>query len=273
MGLKLNENRTKTVPKEIRQPLVNLLLSVADEKFFLGHRNSDWTGLGPFLEEDIAFCNIAQDEIAHAQELYKLAAAFTAPKKDPVVEANRLAYARLEAERLNATFVEVEDQFDWAVAVARQFFYDHYDRLRLPRLGLSSYKPLAELAGKMLLEINFHVEHFDGWIRKLAQGTAESKDRLQHAVDMLWPDALGLFEPLADLQQLTDAGIYPGDDESMQQAWLKSVTDVLTGAGLTVPPGTTYAGPGGRTGRHTSALTDLLADLAEVYQCEPNASW
>ena len=71
-------NSSESVPNQLHEPFVSLLLSVADEKFFLGHRNSDWTGLGPFLEEDIAFSNIAQDEIAHAQELYKLAAAFTA---------------------------------------------------------------------------------------------------------------------------------------------------------------------------------------------------
>ena len=96
---------SKLVPHQLHEPFVSLLLSVADEKFFLGHRNSDWTGLGPFLEEDIAFSNIAQDEIAHAQELYKLAAVFTAPKDDLLTEANRLAYARPAEERLSARLV------------------------------------------------------------------------------------------------------------------------------------------------------------------------
>ena len=116
-------NSSTSVPNELHGPLVNLLLSVADEKFFLGHRNSDWTGLGPFLEEDIAFSNIAQDEIAHAQELYKLAAAFTAPSDDTLTEANRLAYARPAAERFGARLVELVDDYNWAVAIAQVLYH------------------------------------------------------------------------------------------------------------------------------------------------------
>ncbi len=266
-------NSSMSVRKELHGPFVSLLLSVADEKFFLGHRNSDWTGLGPFLEEDIAFSNIAQDEIAHAQELYKLAAAFTAPSDDTITEANRLAYARPADERLGARLVELLDDYNWAVAIARQFFYDHYDLVRLPCLQKSSYQPLAELAGKMILEIQFHVAHFDGWISKLAAGTDESKTKLQSAIDQLWPEVLGLFEPLADQQPLTGAGLYPCDDAALQQSWMESVAAVFDDANLTLPAATTFAGPGGRQGRHTSALNNLLADLVEVYNCEPGASW
>ena len=264
---------SKLVPDQLHEPFVSLLLSVADEKFFLGHRNSDWTGLGPFLEEDIAFSNIAQDEIAHAQELYKLAAVFTAPKDDLLTEANRLAYARPAEERLSARLVEGVDDYNWAVAIARQFFYDHYDLVRLPCLQKSSYQPLADLAGKMILEIQFHVAHFDDWVCKLAGGTDESKTKLQNAIEQLWPEALGLFEPLADQQPLTDAGLYPADDVALQQSWTQSVAAVFSDANLTLPAATTFAGPGGRQGRHTPALNDLLTDLVEVYNCEPGASW
>ncbi len=266
-------NSSKSVPDQLHQPLVRLLLSVADEKFFLGHRNSDWTGLGPFLEEDIAFSNIAQDEIAHAQELYKLAAAFTAPSDDTITEANRLAYTRAADERLSARLVELVDDYNWAVAIARQFFYDHYDLVRLPCLQQSSFRPLAELAGKMIQEIQFHVAHFDGWVGKLAGGTDESKTKLQTAVDQLWPEVLGLFEPIADQELLTGAGLYPCDDAVLQQSWLESVAAVFADAHLTLPAATTFAGPGGRQGRHTPALNDLLTDLVEVYNCEPGASW
>ena len=234
---------SNSIPDQLHEPFVSLLLSVADEKFFLGHCNSDWTGLGPLLEEDIAFSNIAQDEIAHAQELYKLAAAFTAPADDTITEANRLAYARPAEERLSARLVELVDDYNWAVAIARQFFYDRYDLVRLPILQQSSYQPLADLAGKMILEIQFHVAHFDGWISKLAAGTDESKTKLQSAIDQLWPEVLGLFEPLADQQPLTDAGLYPCDDVALQQAWMQSVAAVFADANLTLPTATTFAGP------------------------------
>jgi len=264
---------SKSVPNQLHEPFVSLLLSVADEKFFLGHCNSDWTGLGPLLEEDIAFSNIAQDEIAHAQELYKLAAAFTEPSGDTITEANRLAYARPANERLSARLVELVDDYDWAVAIARQFFYDHYDLVRLPCLQQSSYQPLADLAGKMIQEIQFHVAHFDGWVGKLAGGTDESKNKLESAIDQLWPEALGLFEPIADQQPLADAGLYPADDAALQQSWTESIAAVFADANLTLPAATTFAGPGGRQGRHTPALDDLLTDLVEVYNSEPGASW
>ena len=197
-------NSPNSMPDSLHQPFVALLLSIADEKLFLGHRNSDWTGLGPFLEEDIAFCNIAQDEIAHAQELYKLAAAFTNPQADVIVEANRLAYARPATERLHANLVELADDYNWAIAIARQFFYDRYDLLRLPRLEKSSYRQLAALAGKMLQEISFHVQHFDAWIEKLAGGTEESRiRRSQAAAPPDKPTRGPIFAPAAAAWQPT----------------------------------------------------------------------
>lgn len=256
---------------EMRPPLLGLLLSIADEKLLLGHRNGDWTGLGPFLEEDIAFSNIAQDEIAHAQELYKLAAGLSGPSAEVVAETNRLAYARPAGERLHANLVELHDEYDWAFAIARQFCYDHYDRLRLTRLRQSTWKPLADLAGKMLQEISFHITHFDGWIAKLAQGTAESKDRLQGALNTLWPHALGLFEPIAEQDKLVALGLYAGDDSVVQDEWLAKMRELLGSVGLAVPSAT--RSEGGRRGRHTPALDELLADLAEVYQYEPDAKW
>ena len=261
------------VASHLRKPLIDFLLSMADEKLFLGHRNGDWTGLGPFLEEDIAFSNIAQDEIAHAQELYKLAAAVSDAGADAVVQADRLAYARGAGQRLNATLVEVADEFDWAVALARQFLFDHYDMVRLPRLQASSYQPLADLAGKMIQEVRFHIEHFDGWVTRLGQGTSESRDRIQQALDGLWSHAMGLFEALPEQQALVETGLYPGNDDDMRNAWLDAVGDVLKTGGLHVPTVDVGDRPGGRSGAHTPHLQDLLADLAEVYHCEPDASW
>ena len=111
------------VPSHLREPLIEALLAMADDKFLLGHRNGDWTGLGPFLEADIAFSNIAQDEIAHAQELYKIVARLQGRDADVVAAANALAYGRSADQRLSCAFVESGDDFDWAVAVVRQCFF------------------------------------------------------------------------------------------------------------------------------------------------------
>src|SRR5574337_462646 len=134
------------VPEELRSTLQELLLSVADDKFLLGHRNADWTGLAPILEEDIAFSALAQDDLAHAQALYELVTELTGD------EPNRLAYGRRPEEYRCAALVECEDDFDWAVALVRQFFCGHFDLLRLTRLANSCYKPLRVLAGRLLAE-------------------------------------------------------------------------------------------------------------------------
>ena len=129
--------------ENLKAPLVELLLSVADDKLMLGHRNSDWTGLGPILEEDIAFSSLAQDEIAHAQILYELASEFDGRSTDV------LAFGRDPTQFRCAEIVELPDDFDWAFALCRQFFCDHYDALRLGRMARSSYAPLAAIAARL----------------------------------------------------------------------------------------------------------------------------
>src|SRR5688572_23358035 len=121
----------------LKQPLIDLLLALADDKLFLGHRNSDWTGLGPILEEDIAFSHMAQDEMAHAQAIYQFVGEMIGRSADD------LAFGRTPEEYRCAHIVEVPDEFDWATALARKLFCDHFDLLRLNRLSQSSHKPLA----------------------------------------------------------------------------------------------------------------------------------
>src|SRR6185503_7816753 len=108
-------------PEKLKQALAQLVLSVADDKLILGHRNSDWTGLGPILEEDIAFSHLAQDEMAHAQALYQFAGELLGKSAD------ELAFGRTIDQYRCAHIVEVPDDFNWATALARKFFCDHFD--------------------------------------------------------------------------------------------------------------------------------------------------
>src|SRR5688572_15539934 len=156
------------LPNNLKQPLAHLLLALADDKLILGHRNSDWTGLGPILEEDIAFSHMAQDEMAHAQALYQ----FIGPLVGK--SADELAFGRASNEYRCAHIVEVPDEFDWATALARKFFCDHFDMLRLQRLSNSSHKLLADLSRRIAAEEQLHVEHVDRWMVRLGRGTEES---------------------------------------------------------------------------------------------------
>lgn len=255
---------------DTKTALLELLLSVADDKLMLGHRNSDWTGLAPILEEDIAFSSLAQDEMAHAQALYELAATFDGQGRD----ADAMAFGRSPGEYRCAQIVELPDEFDWATAIARQLFCDHFDRLRLARLGESSYKPLAQITRRLVAEEQVHVEHSDGWVIRLGRGNAESNARMQQAIDALAKPAAMLFEPVKHMDVLVRESLYPMTGADMFEQWRSEITSVCTEATLRVklePPDPTAEG--GRRGAHSPALTELLDEMCAVYRLEPGAEW
>lgn len=257
------------VPADLTPILADLLFAVADDKLMLGHRNSDWTGLGPILEEDIAFSSLAQDEIAHAQALYELAGTLLDRGAD------QLAFGRpVEAYRC-AQLVTLSDEFDWSVAIVRQFFCDHFDRLRLERLSRSAWLPLRDLASRMAAEEQVHVDHVDGWIRRLADGTDESRARLADALVSLAPHAAMLAEPVENESRLVQAGLYPQlDDGDLFDVWRAALDAALAGTDLTLsmePPAPPAVG--GRRGAHAPLLAELLDEMCEVFRLEPDAAW
>ena len=250
-----------------RKPaLADLLLSIADDKLMVGTRNSDWTGVGPMLEEDIAFSSLAQDEIAHAQSLYQMAGELLGQ------DENALAFGRDISDYRCASIAEAPDNFDFGIALARQFYCDHFDDMRLARLAKSSWKPLAELGKRLHAEEQVHVHHADGWIRRLGEGDAESRTRIQNALDALAPHAAALFEAVADEDTL--GNVYPAADGDMFGGWLAGLKAIAEPAGLSINVQPIGAGfKGGRQGVHTPDLTDLLNEMCEVYREDPAASW
>jgi len=256
------------LPNELKQPLVELLLSLADDKFILGHRNSDWTGLAPILEEDIAFSSLSQDEISHATVLYQIVAGLLG------TTADKLAYARNPAEYRCAEVVELSDEFNWAVAVCRNFFCDHFDFLRLGRLANSNYTPVAQLAGRLAAEEQIHVHHVDTLVERLGRGSAEAHERMQSALDQLAPLASGLLEPTQGVELLEAQGVYPRVKSGMLERWSADLMCVAEKANLKLQLQPHKAEVfGGRRGRHSDAFAGLLDELTEVYRLEPEAAW
>lgn len=255
------------IAPQYKPALIELLLSIADDKLMLGQRNSDWTGLGPILEEDIAFSSIAQDEIGHATALYEFIAALRGG-----VSPDQLAYARKPEQYRCCDLVVIEDDFDWAVAMTRQFFCDHLDLLRLERLAHSSSSDLAALAKRLHAEETIHVGHADGWMARLGKASPESTARMVAAVKKLSPLVPGLFEPTTGLAELESNGLYPAAD--LRSAWFRAIEFVLASGGLSLD-GSAKASPapGGRTGRHSPAFANLLAEMTQVAQVEPDAQW
>jgi ring-1,2-phenylacetyl-CoA epoxidase subunit PaaC len=160
-----------------------LLLSLADDELIVGWRDSEWTGIAPTLEEDVAFSSIAQNEIGHARALYELAAAEL--ESDP----DTLAFDRAPEEYRCAPLVELR-LMDWAHTIARRYLYEEADRVRTRALIASDDAELAGLAAKIDREEVYHRIHAEMWAARL-----RDEPRFQAAVDELWPFALGVLEP------------------------------------------------------------------------------
>ncbi len=164
--------------------LVETVLAFADDELVLGWRDSEWTGVAPFLEEDVAFSSIAQGEIGHARALYELAAGVLGG------DADSLAFDREPAEYRCAPLVELPLVGDWAATVARHWLYETADSIRVAALMESEWPELAGLAAKMDREEAYHRMHAEMWREKL-----RGNERFDAAVAELWPYVLGVLEP------------------------------------------------------------------------------
>lgn len=246
----------------VHAALVERLTALADDELILGHRNSEWTGHAPLLEEDIAIANVAQDEIGHAVLWYGLIEQLTGASPDS------LAFFRGPAEYRSASLLE-QPRGDWAFTMLRQFLFDSYEAELYPRLRDSSYAPMAEVAAKVSREELFHLRHSALWLERLALGTDESRRRLTDALDALGPLLPGLLEAVPGDPALTAAGIYPDNDE-LRAAVTQRVTRELARFDLTLP-----AAPrkptASRYQRHDALLADLLTEMQSVARADPAA--
>jgi ring-1,2-phenylacetyl-CoA epoxidase subunit PaaC len=159
------------------------LLALADDELVLGWRNSEWTGIAPFLEEDVAFSSIAQTEIGHARAWYELAA------EELGTDADALAFDREPEEYRCAPFVELRLVPDWARTIARHWLYETADAIRIEDLKDLDDSRVSSLAERIDREETYHRMHAQMWADRLAD-----EPRLAEAIDELWPYALGLLD-------------------------------------------------------------------------------
>ena len=259
---------------ETRAALVELLLALADDEFVLGFWDSEWTGIGPALEEDVAYSSIAQDEIGHARALYQLLAEIAGRSADD------LAYNRGPEGFRQARLLGL-DRGDWAQSIARRYLYDTADAVRLAALSRSAYAPLAGLLSKVRREEGYHLLHFDSWLRRLS-ADARGRARLTAALEALWPAALDLYTPLAGEAVLVRAGVLSRPFEVLRGEWLAALAPILGELGLPFPARRREDGTyepsvvpvtGGRVGNHDPAFGRLWNEMTMVYRQEPGARW
>jgi ring-1,2-phenylacetyl-CoA epoxidase subunit PaaC len=247
--------------------LSEYLLRIADDRLILGHRLSEWCGHGPILEEDIALANISLDLIGQANLLLELAAKTEGQGRT----ADALAYFREAVEFRNAQMMELP-RGDFAFTTARQFLVSVFEVLHLQRLvATSKHEDLVGIAAKALKETLYHARHSADWMLKLGDGTAESHERAQAAIDELWRFTGELFETDAVEQELVKQGIAV-DRASLRDTWRDEVGRVLEAATLTMPHDG-FMQHGGREGKHTEHLGHLLAEMQIVARSYPGAEW
>jgi ring-1,2-phenylacetyl-CoA epoxidase subunit PaaC len=250
--------------EETRDALAQMLLSIADDEFVIGFWDSEWTGIAPMLEEDVATSSISQDEIGHAKALYELLASLTGG------DADAIAFGR-EPEGYRHAALMNHARTDWALSVARRYLYEAADAVRLEALARSSYAPLAQLAAKMRREERYHQMHLDAWMRRLAGGTDAARERLVAALQRLWPDAQTVFTPLPGEAELLEAGILPEPMSTLRERWLQQVGAMFAQLGLPELP--EVAPPADGRLRRTDDFRWLHGEFTMVARSEEAATW
>jgi ring-1,2-phenylacetyl-CoA epoxidase subunit PaaC len=247
-----------------RDALAELLLTLADDEFVLGFWDSEWTGIAPMLEEDVAMSSVSQDEIGHAKAWFELLAGLTDD------DADRLAFGRAPDDYRHAALMN-HARTDWAFTVARRYLYEQADAVRLEALARSSFQPIAELAAKMRREETYHLMHFDVWLRRLAEAGQQPRERLVAALQRLWPDAQAIFAPLSGEAQLVADGILPEPLAELRERRHQRVGAGLDAVGLPTLEGGAET-DGGRT-RRTDDFAWLHSQFTMVARSDEAATW
>jgi ring-1,2-phenylacetyl-CoA epoxidase subunit PaaC len=246
--------------------LFEYLLRLGDNALILGHRLSEWCGHSPALEEDLALSNVALDLIGQTQLWLNLAGEVEGKGRD----ADKLAYLRDGRDFRNVLLVE-QPNGDFAVTMARQFYFDAWHYLLLRELTGSKDSRIAEIAAKGLKEVTYHLERSRDWVLRLGDGTEESHRRMQSAIDDLWMYTGELFESDEIDQAMAREGLGP-DLATLHEPWLGLVRATAEEATLSLSqPG--WAQKGGKRGIHSEHLGYILADLQFLQRAYPNATW
>ena len=246
--------------------LFERLLRLGDDALILGHRVSEWCGHAPTLEEDIALANVALDLIGQAALWLELAGEVEGAGR----YADALAFRRDAGAFRNLLLVEQPNR-DFGHTLMRQFLFDAWHHDLLAALAGSSEPRIAAIAAKALKEAAYHLERSSDLVIGLGDGTKESHQRMQAALDRLWPYAGETFLPDAVDAAMAASGTAP-DPAALEAGWQARVADVLAEARLQIPEDN-FRHKGGRQGVHSEHLGYLLAEMQFLQRAYPDAVW
>lgn len=242
------------------------LLRLGDNALILSQRLSQWCGKGPAFEEDMALTNTALDLIGQA----RMWLSYAGEVEDRGRDEDALAFLRDAHQFRNLLLLE-QPNGDYAVTIARQFYFDTWHCLLLQELNKSADSRIAEIAEKALKEVRYHLRRSSDLVVRLGDGTAESQRRMQAALDDLWMYTGEMLTPDEQDELLAAQNIVP-DPAILREPWLQYVGSVLRETKLTMPTGT-WMQKGGKLGRHTEHLGYVLAEMQFLQRAYPGARW
>ena len=254
-------------------PLQDYVLAVADDALVAAQRMGEWIARAPQIEEDVALGNIGLDLLGQARSLL----AYAGSLEDPARSEDDLAFWRDERDFRNVQLVERSwrgprgEDHDFGVVMARLLVLSTYLHELYAALASSTDETLAAIAAKAVKEVDYHHEHAALWVVRLGDGTEESHERMQAALDAEWRYVSELFDPSYVDPQLVASGAAV-DPATLRDAFDKRVHAVLDEATLTLPA-VTPAVTGGRRGVHTEQMGYLLAEMQHLARSHPGATW
>lgn len=248
------------------QDLYQYLLLLGDNPLIIGHRLSELCGHGPSLETDIALTNMSLDLFGQVRNYFQYAAEI----KGGDATEDSIAMLRQPNEYRHVNLME-QPNTDFAWVIARQFFFDAYHMPLLQQLMESKDERIAAIAAKSVKEVAYHLDVSRAWLIRLGDGTEESHQRMQAAVDYLLPYAIELVEPTDVELRMQKTGI-GADLSEVKAAFNQAIDEALVEATL-AKPDLTFTQKGGKMGRHTEHLGYILAELQYMQRAYPNMEW
>ncbi len=248
------------------QDLYNYILGIADNSLILGQRLGELCGHGPNLETDIALTNIALDLFGQTRSYYQYAAKIAGDGRTE----DDIAMLRNERDYKNVLLVE-QPNTHFGHVIARQFLFDVYHLQLMNALQHSEDEMLVAIARKGVKEVSYHKRFSGDWLKRLGDGTDESKQKIQEAIDHIWPYTDELFDMTDSDKKMAEQGIGV-DLTALKDEYYKQISEVLEEATLTIPDNP-YSKRGGKQGIHTEHMGYILTELQYMQRTYPNMTW
>lgn len=251
---------------ELQKATYHLTLKQADNALILGQRLSEWCGHGPILEEDIALTNIALDLVGRARSLY----AYAITLNNEFKHEDHLAYRRDAWQFKNFLLCE-QPNGDYAQTIVRSYLFDVFSLLENKWMLESKDSTLSGIASKSVKEVKYHLEHNREWLFRLGDGTEESHNKTQNALNLLWRFTDDMFDKNEESSILVSEKIYPNLD-TVKEEWLSIVSKDINSASLELPS-SPFQIKGSISGKHTEHLGYILAEMQYLQRAYPDAKW